>query len=74
MIIAILRRPITYTSVVNCHTCKYAYGQRGRQLPACGAGASPFQLDCIKDNYEHWQPRLEGVEIVRKYEEKGVQE
>ena len=56
MIKKYLRSAINTATPINCYTCRYGYEQKGRLLPLCAAGASPYQLDCIRDNYEHWEP------------------
>ena len=62
MIKKLLRSAITAASSINCYTCRWGYEQKGRLLPLCAAGASSYQLDCMKANYSHWEPIQEDEE------------
>lgn len=59
--------------VVNCTTCKYGTNVRGRMLPLCQLGAAEYQLDCIRDNYEHWDVKP-GHTLLGIYDDEEVEE
>lgn len=76
MIKAVIKYKVTLTRTVtmNCFSCKYGHEVRGRMIPFCTVGASSYQLDCIRDNYEHWEPKGDDAELVDKFHVAGVDE
>lgn len=62
MIKRLLRSAINTVSPINCYTCRWGYEQKGRLMPLCAAGASSYQLDCMKANHSHWEPIQEASE------------
>ena len=74
MIKAVIKYSVTRTVTMNCFSCKNGREVRGRMIPICTAGASSYQLDCIRDNYEHWEPKVDDAELVEKFYVAGVDE
>ena len=76
MIKAVIKYKVTLTRTVtmNCFSCKYGHEVRGRMILICTVGASSYQLDCIRDNYEHWEPKGDDAELLDKFYVAGVDE